>query len=241
MIYIILPAYNEEKNLVQIFKKIDVIKDKLNPFKVILIDDCSSDKTHKLVKKKYKFQIIYRRHNPNKGLSIALETGFKLISKIARNKDIVITLDSDDTHPVSIIPKMVKEIKLGNDLVIASRFINGSIVNGVTKMRKIMSYGAKILFKIFFPFKNLNDYTFNYRCYNSNLIKEVLKDKKFFKNEDFNIAAKIIIFLTTKYNYIKIKEIPFNLSYDLKIGKSKMNITKTILLTLKLILLKKIY
>ena len=239
MIYIILPAYNEEKNLVQIFKKIDVIKDKLNPFKVILIDDCSSDKTHKLVKKKYKFQIIYRRHNPNKGLSITLETGFKLISKIARNKDIVITLDSDDTHPVSIIPKMVKEIKLGNDLVIASRFINGSIVNGVTKMRKIMSYGAKILFKIFFPFKNLNDYTCNYRCYNFNLIKEVLKDEKFFKNEDFNIAAKILIKIISTKKNLKLKEVPFTLNYQYKIGQSKMNLMRTIFLTLRLIILRK--
>ena len=239
MIYIILPAYNEEKNLVQIFKKIDVIKDKLNPFKVILIDDCSSDKTHKLVKKKYKFQIIYRRHNPNKGLSIALETGFKLISKIARNKDIVITLDSDDTHPVSIIPKMVKEIKLGNDLVIASRFINGSIVNGVTNMRKIMSYGAKILFKIFFPFKNLNDYTCNYWCYNFNLIKEVLKDKKFFKNEDFNIAAKILIKIISTKKNLKLKEVPFTLNYQYKIGQSKMNLMRTIFLTLRLIILRK--
>ena len=149
MIYIILPAYNEEKNLLQIFKKIDVIRNKLYPFKVILIDDCSSDNTQKLVKKKYNYKIIYRRHNPNKGLSITLETGFKLISKIAKKDDIVVTLDSDDTHPVSIIPKMVKKIKLGNDLVIASRFISGSKVNGVTKMRNIMSYGAKILFKIF--------------------------------------------------------------------------------------------
>ena len=193
MIYIILPAYNEEKNLLQIFKKIDVIRNKLYPFKVILIDDCSSDNTQKLVKKKYNYKIIYRRHNPNKGLSITLETGFKLISKIAKKDDIVVTLDSDDTHPVNIIPKMVKKIKLGNDLVIASRFISGSKVNGVTKMRNIMSYGAKILFKIFYPFKNLNDYTCNYRCYNSNLIKEILKDKKIFKNEDFNILAKILI------------------------------------------------
>ncbi len=239
MIYIILPAYNEEKNLLQIFKKIDVIRNKLYPFKVILIDDCSSDNTQKLVKKKYNYQIIYRRHNSNKGLSITLETGFKLIIKIAKKDDIVVTLDSDDTHPVSIIPKMVKKIKLGNDLVIASRFISGSKVNGVTQMRNIMSYGAKILFKIFYPFKNLNDYTCNYRCYNSNLIKEILKDKKFFKNEDFNIAAKILIKIISTKENLKLKEVPFTLNYQYKIGQSKMNLMRTIFLTLRLIIFKK--
>ena len=91
---------------------------------------------------------------------------------------------------MSIIPKMIKEIKLGNDLVIASRFVDKSKVNGVSKLRNMMSYGAKILFKVFYPFKNLNDYTCNYRCYDFALIKEILKNNKFFKNEDFNIAAK---------------------------------------------------
>ena len=102
-----------------------------------------------------------------------------------------------------------------------------------------MSLGAKLLFKIFYSYKNLNDYTCNFRAYKFYLINNLLKNNNFFKNEDFNIAAKIInFFLITKYNFIKIKEIPFNLGYDLKIGKSKMNITKTILLTLKLIFKK---
>ena len=239
MIYIILPAFNEEKNLIQIFKKIDVIKKKMPPFKVVLIDDCSSDGTSSLIKKKYRFNIIYKRHNPNKGLSITLETAFKHINKIAKKNDIAVTLDSDDTHPVSIIPKMIKEIKLGNDLVIASRFVNKSKVNGVSKFRNMMSYGAKILFKVFYPFKNLNDYTCNYRCYDFAIIKEILKNNKFFKNEDFNIAAKILIFLINTKRNLKIKEVPFTLNYQYKIGQSKMNLVRTIFLTLRLIFFKK--
>jgi hypothetical protein len=62
-----------------------------------------------------------------------------------------------------------------------------------------------------------------------------LKNKTFFKNEDFNIAGKIILFLTNKFRYLKLAEIPFKLSYDYKIGDSKMNLTKTIILTLDLI------
>ena len=241
MLYILLPAYNEEKNIFKILKRIKKIKKKISPFKIILIDDCSKDNTKKLIKKKYNFALIYKRHKKNKGLSLTLETGFKLISNKAKKNDIVVTLDSDNTHPVEKIVEMMKKISDSFDIVIASRFQKGSKVKGVSFFRNIMSLGAKLLFKIFYSFKNLNDYTCNFRAYKFYVIKNLLKNNNFFKNEDFNIAAKIIIFLTTKYNYIKIKEIPFNLSYDLKIGKSKMNITKTILLTLKLILLKKIY
>ena len=240
MLYILLPAYNEEKNIVKIFKEIKKIKKKISPFKIILIDDCSKDNTKKLIKKKYNFALIYRRHKKNKGLSLTLETGFKLISNKAKNKDIVVTLDSDNTHPVAKIVEMTKKISDSCDVVIASRFQKGSKVKGVSFFRNLMSLGAKLLFKTFYSYKNLNDYTCNFRAYKFYVIKKLLKNRNFFKNEDFNIAAKIIIFLITKYNFIKIKEVPFNLGYDLKIGKSKMNIPKTILLTLKLILFKKI-
>lgn len=241
MLYILLPAYNEEKNIFKILKRIKKIKKKISPFKIILIDDCSKDNTKKLIKKKYNFALIYKRHKKNKGLSLTLETGFKLISNKAKKNDIVVTLDSDNTHPVEKIVEMTQKISDSCYVVIASRFQKGSKVRGVSFFRNLMSLGAKLLFKIFYSYKNLNDYTCNFRAYKFYLIKNLLKDNNFFKNEDFNIAAKIIIFLITKYNFIRIKEIPFDLGYDLKIGKSKMNITKTILLTFKLILSKKIY
>ena len=240
MLYILLPAYNEEKNISKIFKKIAKIKKKISPFKVVLIDDCSKDNTKEIIKKNCRFNLIYKKHKQNKGLSITLETGFNIINKIAKKKDIIISLDCDDTHPISIIPKMIKEIESGNHLVIASRFVRGSKINGLSNIRNVMSIGAKYLFKIFYPFKNLNDYTCNYRCYDFQLIKEILKKKYFFKNEDFNIAAKILIFLINNKKNLKLKEIPFTLNYQYKIGQSKMRLFRTIFLTFRLILFKKI-
>ncbi len=238
MLYILLPAYNEEKNISKIFIKIAKVKKKISPFKVILVDDCSKDNTQKLMKKNYGFKLTHIKHKKNKGLSITLETGFNFIKKRIKKNDIIITLDCDDTHPVEIIPKMMKEINSGYQLVIASRFVVGSKINGLSNFRKIMSIGAKFLFKTFYPYKNLGDYTCNFRCYSSLLIKDVLKRKKFFKNEDFNIAAKILIFLIKEKNNLKLKEIPFTLNYQRKVGQSKMNIIKTIFLTLRLILFK---
>ena len=165
-----------------------------------------------------------------------METGFRKIIKIANSKDLIVTLDSDNTHPISIISKMIKKIEKSNDVVIASRFQTGSVVNGVSTWRHLLSVGAKFLFKFLYPFKNLNDYTCNFRVYKFNLIRELLKNKNFFKNEDFNIAGKIIIFLTNKFKHLKLSELPFKLSYDYKIGASKMNLTRTIILTLDLMI-----
>tara|TARA_E500000178_G_scaffold77692_1_gene75747 strand:- start:7629 stop:8354 length:726 start_codon:yes stop_codon:yes gene_type:complete len=241
MIYILLPAYNEEKNLKRIFKKIEKnFRDK-RKIRVVLIDDCSTDGTKKIVIKKNNFKIIYKKHNKNKGLNITMETGLKLIDKKSNLNDIIVSLDSDNTHPISLIPKMIKKINQGNDIVIASRFVKGSKVSGLSSWRQIMSHGAKLIFKMFYPFKNLNDYTCNFRAYKSQHVKKVLNNKNFFKNEDFNIAAKILLYLITNNKNFKIAEVPFTLRYDLKIGNSKMNILKTIFLTLRLIFVRKLY
>ena len=96
----------------------------------------------------------------------------------------------------------------------------------LTLWRHLLSIGAKYLFKLFYSYKNLNDYTCNFRAYKFKLIKELLKNKNFFKNEDFNIAAKIILFLTNKYKNLNLLEVPFTLSYDYKIGQSKMKLAK---------------
>ena len=236
MNYILLPAFNEKKNLVKIFQKINKICKKNKNVTVVLVDDCSTDHTSSIKNKKYDFKLIYSKHKKNMGLSITMETGFNLISKKIKVKDIVITLDSDNTHPIDLIPEMINQINKKYDIVIASRFQNGSRVKGVTFFRKSMSFGAKLIFKFFFPFKNLNDYTCNYRAYKFFLIKKIVSEKNFFNKEGFNIAAKILIYFINFYKNLNIAEVPLILSYNKKIGASKMKIFLTIYLTIKLIL-----
>ena len=62
MIYILLPAYNEERNLSKIFKKIEKLPHAKTNILVVLVDDFSSDNTSQLLKKKYKFKLSYVRH-----------------------------------------------------------------------------------------------------------------------------------------------------------------------------------
>ena len=68
-----------------------------------------------------------------------------------------------------------------------------------------------------------------------------MKEKNFFKDEDFSIAVKILIFFIKLNKNLYISEYPLVLNYHKKIGQSKMRITKNIFLTLKLIMLKKIF
>tara|TARA_Y100000591_G_C21781333_1_gene671256 strand:+ start:318 stop:1061 length:744 start_codon:yes stop_codon:yes gene_type:complete len=236
MIYILLPAFNEYPNLVKILKKVE----KSNFFKkktfVVLVDDTSSDETYKF--KNYKntnFKFKYIKNKKNSGLSLTLEKGFSYIIKIARSEDIIVTLDADNTHPVETIQRMIKNL-IKNDVIIASRFVSGSKVYGVSVFRKILSYAARIVFTISFPIKNIKDYTCNFRAYKSIYIKNLIKkNRNFFGSKDFGIAADILIQLNFMNKSLKFYEVPFTLYYNRKIGKSKIKIFKTIYLTLKII------
>ena len=239
MIYLILPAYNEEKNLVKVFKKVNNLSI-VKKIIIILIDDYSEDNTKKFKLNKYKFKIIYKKHTRNMGLSLTLESGFNLVKDIAKKEDLIITMDSDNTHPIGIIPKMLEILKKNNsDIVIASRFLSTSKVNGLSFVWKFLSILAKYVFSYLYPHKNLKEYNCNFRIYRAHLIKKLMKVKGFFKNEDFNITVKILLFLITNNQSLKIYEYPLILNYHYKIGSSKMSILKNILLTLRLIILKK--
>ena len=241
MIYLILPAFNEEKNLIKVFKKLNNLN-LVKKISVVLVDDCSTDNTKLLKYTKNEFKLTYKKHKKNKGLNFALETGFNFVNKRLKKEDLVITMDSDNTHPIEIIPKMISLMKKKrSDIIIASRFLKNSKVKGLGYLRKILSIFARITFTIFFPFKNLNEYTCNFRVYKSFLIKKLLKEKNFFENEDFSIAAKILIYFIRLNKNLIISEYPLILNYHHKEGQSKMRITKNIFLTLKLIIIRKFF
>jgi glycosyltransferase involved in cell wall biosynthesis len=97
---VILPAYNEGKNIGEL---LDKLTDK---YKVLVIDDGSTDATSEIIRK-YKINII--THCKNEGLGKALYDGFKWA--VDNHEDIVITMDADNTMDIGLIPVMADKIK----------------------------------------------------------------------------------------------------------------------------------
>ncbi len=242
MIYILLPCYNEYENLKILISKINKLSIRIKQkILIIVVNDGSTDQINeeiKTLKKKSKSQIIYIEHKNNLGLNMALFSGLKKFLDIARRDSILISLDSDNTHPISLIEKIVKLIKLKNfDLVIASRFQKGSNITGLSFFRTILSESARLVFKLFFYIKNVEDYTCNYRGYKYSVLKKSgLIKRDFFQGKDFSIIADLLINLNKRVKKIYIKEIPLTLRYDFKIGQSKLNVTKNIFKTLYLVI-----
>ena len=90
---IIIPCFNSEKYILENIKKLRKYIKKLNyRYEIILVDDCSSDNTYKIIKKlsqKYK-NIKILQNNLNRGKSYSLIRGIK-----KSNFKKIIIIDSD--------------------------------------------------------------------------------------------------------------------------------------------------
>jgi len=138
-LWIVLPAYNEEKVLGSVLSNL-----KMKGYKnLIVVDDGSSDSTSRIANK---HKVLTLRHMINRGLGGALGTGLQAARM--KGADIVLTFDSDGQHCVDDIPKMINPIIYGRcDVVIGSRMIN---TKGMPLVRQVGNWGLNVITFILF-------------------------------------------------------------------------------------------
>src|SRR5205085_4401972 len=101
---------------------------------VIIVDDGSAAGRADVVEKHRDggLPITLYRHEKNQGLGPTIRDGLYYASKTASDNDIVITMDADETHTPGLILRMVRMIREGHDVVIASRYQPGARVYGLS-------------------------------------------------------------------------------------------------------------
>jgi len=106
-IFIIVPVYNEENRAVETINKILKIDKEL---KIIAVDDGSSDKSLKILSKKFddNNRIIVLNHIINLGKGAAMKTGLKMAWKLGG--EAVIFVDADGQHNPKYLPMFIKEL-----------------------------------------------------------------------------------------------------------------------------------
>jgi len=117
---VILPAFNEEGNISVLIEKVNQAFTENNmDGEAILINDGSTDNTGQISEKiaeRYPFLKVFH-HKKNMGLTKALSNGFRRASG-----DIIFFLCADlQSDPVEDIPKLLKGIKEGADVVVGWR------------------------------------------------------------------------------------------------------------------------
>jgi len=116
-VLILIPAYNEEKN---IGKVINEIRKDFSEADIVVVNDCSKDNTAAIVKK---MGVVCLDLPFNMGYSSALQCGFKYA--LNNGYDYVIQFDGDTQHIASEAKKLLDKIKeTSADIVIGSRFLD---------------------------------------------------------------------------------------------------------------------
>jgi len=230
MIYLVLPAYNEEKSLERLLLRIKSAME-LRSFKytVILVNDGSRDRTLEIAQRlcgSLSLHIV--NHESNKGLGAALKSGLMKASALSRDNDVIITMDADNTHSPDLIPSMISMLGMGYDCVIASRYVFGGEEIGLSFHRKLLSRGASVLLKTFFPINYVKDYTCGYRAYSAAIIREAVEcyGNMFIQEEGFTCMVEVLLKL--RKLAANFCEVPLILRYDYKAGPSKMRVIRTI-------------
>ncbi len=234
--YYVLPAYNEEESLPNLLNRIG----KLNlehdtKIKVVVVNDGSSDNTAEVTANgSDNLQLTIVNHEKNMGLGPAVQTGIKEALSIANDNDIVVIMDADDTHDVTLLDEMINRIESGADITIASRFVNGGDDASAPMFRRMLSRGASVIFKTILPLNSINDFTSGYRGYRVGLLRKAsIHYGETLVNEQ-GFACMVELLLKLRHWTPNIIEIPFELRYDRKLGASKLKLFKTIFQYIKL-------
>lgn len=225
---IVLPAYNEEKDLPCLLENIRAKVSQM-PFAytVVVVDDGSKDRTAEIaLEYAQKMPLKLVQHKVNKGLGEGIQTGLREGWLIG---DVVVVMDADNSHDPVYIQDMVKAIEAGDaDVVIASRFQQGSIVQGVPFFRQVLSWGCFLMMKTLLPYRNARDYSTGFRAYRSLIIGRLIKNSGQKIIEESSFACMLELLLKLRWVGARATEIPYTLRYDLKVGVSKMRIMHTI-------------
>ncbi len=212
---IVIPVYNEDKQLHITIKKINKISKRIKDYEIVFIDDFSTDNTKQIIKKSIRSnkKIKYYK-NIKKGLGSAIGLG---INK--STKKFVCIFMCDNSDDLSDLMEYYKIINKNNlDAVLGSRFLKNSRITNYPILKMVLNRIFNYIVKIIF-LSNYNDFTNAFKIYKKKTLKELMP----IVSDHFNVflehPLKIII---RKYKY---KIIPISWK-GRKIGVSKFKISE---------------
>ncbi len=239
MIHVALPAYCEEANIASLLRDICLTMAEVAPHRqvrIVVVDDGSTDATAERVRdfqqelgdrfEEVRVELV--QHETNQGLADAIRTGMTTCLEGAEDRDILLTMDADNSHLPGLIPSMVRKIEEGHDVVIASRYQRGARVVGLSTSRRVLSFGASWLFRLLFPIEGVRDYTCGFRAYRAGMLRKVIDEHPdFFSEQGFVVMLDILLKLRLEPTVL-MTEVPLLLRYDKKQGASKMDVRRTV-------------
>lgn len=237
MHYVLLPVFNEEKAIGKVIAKLEALSSEMDiPFHIVVVNDGSTDgSARELEAFRGRANFTLLSHERNRGIDAVFRTGIEYLVAHASADDTMVLMEADDTNDLASLPSLLHALRDGNDIVIASRFVDGAEFIGFPVWRSVPCRIVNWMLRFIFAVENVTDYTIFFRGYSMKLLKEGIEayGKEFIETVGFVANAEILLKLSALGP--RISEVPLVYRYNLKESRSKLKIPFTIRQYLKLI------
>jgi len=175
-ISIVIPAYNEADRIINTINAFAIYLEKNYPdSEIIIIDDGSSDRTCAVVEtfSSNKIPIRLLKNKINRGKGYAVKEGM-----LSANGENIFFSDADGSVPIEELPRFLKEISEGADVVIASR------ANDETRILKHQAFFRQTMGKTFnlfvrlLAFSGIPDTQCGFKCFRKEVAIELFSRSK---------------------------------------------------------------
>ncbi len=215
----VIAAYNERDNIEQLTLRLVSALQTLCgwDWEVLYVvdgDDGTREIVQRLSTDLRHIQLIYQAQ-PD-GLSNAFRRGF---ARLPPDSDFVLTMDADLNHQPEEIPRLLqKTIENGSDILVGSRFVRGSRIDGMPPWKRMLSLSVNFLMGVLFGL-HIRDKTSGFRVYKAGALRSIS-----FDSAGFAFLPEIL--LRASAAGLSISEEPIHFIYRVY-GASKMNLWKT--------------
>lgn len=211
MISVIVPTYNEAENIVPFIQEVRSVMSNsvLSPFEIIVVDDDSPDETWKLANGESDGQTVrVIRRRKDRGLAEAVLRGIQE-SRYEYN----LVMDADFQHPPSTLPRLIKELEAGSDVVVASRYVDDGDVRDFGPIRTAISLGANMVARIILEeVRELKDPLAGFFAFRKSIISDQLPRP---------LGYKILLTILVHGNYDTVTEVGYTFE-PRRAGESKL-------------------
>ena len=204
-VVVTIPAYNEAKTIGLLIKKIRAVMKKTRyPYSLIVVDDGSSDNTSEISRKAGAMVIVQPM---NYGLAETFRT--EIEESLKRGADAIVHMDADGQYLPEEIPKLLRELENGNDIVLGSRFMGK-----IEEMPLIKRLGNRVFSRVVSRIAGIriSDTQTGFRAFK----RKVAEDLKIVSNHTYTQEQ---IIRAVRHKFI-VKEVP--IYFAKRDGKSRL-------------------